>query len=75
MRRVLLVLVVLAAVSVALGLWLHTPRPVATTSTSAPPDKEAGKPRQFDRDPSQTPVIPTDPSLDKNEGMGVLMRK
>jgi len=72
MRRILLVLVVLAAVSVALGLWLHTPRPAPTTS---PPEKDASRPREFNRDPSQTPVIPTDPNLDKNEGMGVLMRR
>jgi hypothetical protein len=75
MRRVLLVLVLLAAVSVALGLWLHAPRPAPTTSTAPHPERDVITTRPGNPDPSQTPVIPHDPNLDKNEGMGVLMRR
>jgi hypothetical protein len=74
MRRVLIVLVVLAAVSVALGLWLHTPRSI-NAGAERPPPTMSTAPRPSGGDPSQTPVIPTNPSLDKNEGMGVLMRR
>jgi hypothetical protein len=71
MRRVLLLLVALAAVSVALGLWLYTPRTIKAGPERPAPTTSA-PPRPTNPDPSQTPLIPSNPSLDKNEGMGVL---